>query len=426
MRQQCPNCFALVPLPDPAHGPAECPKCLTRFVPVDLSSDAPEPTERRLRNPLVAILGVGVLTAASVGVWVAVSRSGPRLAEPKPPEPQHERAVVMPPPGPPRFGPPTPGPDEEAAAQAVARVGATLTRGPGGAVEEVRLTRSSQADAALAGCIPFKHLRVIELAGTDVSDAGLKALGGFPELHTIDLAECKNITSGGLAHLAPVKTLRALKLTDTWVGDTGLAHLAKMPRLSDVYLGHTATTDAGLASLATCPELHRLQLAHTGVTDAGLKVLTDAPKLWYLELAGTRVTDAALAYIPECVLGLDLTGTGVTDGGMKMLGRFPKLISLYLSHTAVGDPGVRALPPLLALQRLYLNGTKVSDAVIPDLARHPLLSTLSLQNTGVTDECVPVLLAIKSLQSVDLDLTRVTPKGKRRLRDERGMILVGS
>ena len=92
MRQRCPNCPALVPLPETGHGPIECPECLTEFLPIGISSGEPEPTEPRRRNPLVAVLALAVLIAACAGVWVVVSRSGAQ--QPKPPEPRQEPAAA--------------------------------------------------------------------------------------------------------------------------------------------------------------------------------------------------------------------------------------------------------------------------------------------------------------------------------------------
>lgn len=64
------------------------------------------------------------------------------------------------------------------------------------------------------------------------------------------------MTDAGLAHLAEVKTLRVLDLTNTRVGDDGLEHLKALPRLERVGLSGTRVTEPALRELrAALPDV---------------------------------------------------------------------------------------------------------------------------------------------------------------------------
>lgn len=103
-----------------------------------------------------------------------------------------------------------------------------------------------------------------------------------------------------LAKLAPLSTnLRWLDLAGTRVTDAGLKQVAAMPNLARLHLERTAITDAGLAQLGAMPELQYLDLYGTAVTDAGLAPLQAMPKLRRLYLWQTKVTPAAAKAFAE-------------------------------------------------------------------------------------------------------------------------------
>ena len=65
------------------------------------------------------------------------------------------------------------------------------------------------------------HLRVLELNGTEVTDAGLEHLEGLIRLQTLSLFDTQ-ITDAGLEHLEASGRLPALPLGETKVTDEGV------------------------------------------------------------------------------------------------------------------------------------------------------------------------------------------------------------
>jgi hypothetical protein len=106
-------------------------------------------------------------------------------------------------------------------------------------------------DALLAELAPIARFIVdAELARTKVTNAGLKALGAFENLRSLDLTRTA-ITSDGAAALAALDKLEVLNLTETQVDDTGVAILRKVPTLKRVWLfGTKATTTELPAKIA--------------------------------------------------------------------------------------------------------------------------------------------------------------------------------
>jgi hypothetical protein len=101
-------------------------------------------------------------------------------------------------------------------------------------------------DAALAKLVAIAALIVdAELARTNVTDTGLKTLGRFENLRSLDLTRT-NVTSAGLASLTALKHLELLNLTDTAVDDAGVAQLSAVPSLKRIWLFGTKATASGL------------------------------------------------------------------------------------------------------------------------------------------------------------------------------------
>lgn len=97
----------------------------------------------------------------------------------------------------------------------------------------------------------------------------------FDEIEWVDLANTQ-VTDAGLAYLQGLTGLQALWLNNTHVTDAGLAHLQGLSRLQFLELAETEVTDTGLARLEGLTNLQVLALDNTHVTDAGLARLRKA------------------------------------------------------------------------------------------------------------------------------------------------------
>lgn len=145
----------------------------------------------------------------------------------------------------------------------------------------------------------------LELAGTQVSSAGLAQVSGLSNLYTLHLANTK-VDDQGLSHLVGLKNLGILSLDQTRVTDKGVESLGRMRQLERLYLDGTSLTDKGLAHLAGLTELKELSAVDTKITDAGLKHLVGLKNLEMLKVYNTSVTREGMEELhralPQCVV----------------------------------------------------------------------------------------------------------------------------
>lgn len=94
----------------------------------------------------------------------------------------------------------------------------------------------------------------LNLAGTNVTNEGLKHLAGMPiqKLHL----ERTQIGDEGLKHLKSFKDLHYLNLYDTKTTDVGLEHLKSLVNLKKLFVWKTEVTESGIKQLQeSIPEL---------------------------------------------------------------------------------------------------------------------------------------------------------------------------
>lgn len=85
-----------------------------------------------------------------------------------------------------------------------------------------------------------------------------------------------------------------LDLSGTQVTDADLGLLEALPRLQHLDLSGTRITDEGLKHVAVLKALSSLKLKKTAVTGAGLGKLRSLPQLGHLEVTGTRLQESDL------------------------------------------------------------------------------------------------------------------------------------
>jgi Leucine-rich repeat (LRR) protein len=187
----------------------------------------------------------------------------------------------------------------------------------------------------------------------------------FGTVNKIDLREGE-VDNALLAHLAALKELQGLDLSNADIDDEGLGHIEHLP-LRELWLQGTDITDASAARLSKMTSLTFLQLNTTQLSDAFLEHLAPLPELE----------------------NLGLRGTNVTSNGMKYLSRHPQLKRLDVYYTKVDDSGVAHLVDCPLLTYLGLSMTLITDAVFEHLDKLANLTDADLSgNQEVTTDAV--------------------------------------
>jgi len=140
---------------------------------------------------------------------------------------------------------------------------------------------------------PFDHVTTVLLNGTEATDATLGRVSWLVETEWISLAGTQ-VTDAGLRHLKPLPHLRELSLNSTSVTDAGLAQLTGLVRLERLWLDYTGVTDEGLRHVHSLTSLKELSLERTRVSDAGLVHLLGLVRLKMIYIDNTAVTETGV------------------------------------------------------------------------------------------------------------------------------------
>lgn len=110
------------------------------------------------------------------------------------------------------------------------------------------LTRPADSVAGLLSDIREQVL-MLELAGSDLTDAGCVPLSELRNLRKLNLTDTR-ITDAGLSNLARLTELDALNLNGTDITGAGLRPLASLKKLRNLYLFRTKVNAAEVSALA--------------------------------------------------------------------------------------------------------------------------------------------------------------------------------
>jgi F-box/leucine-rich repeat protein 14 len=225
--------------------------------------------------------------------------------------------------------------------------------------KELRRLFLNGCHLADAFSIPVAGLPALEeFSISSLEDSALSAMGKVGKLRTLKVADCSNITDGGLTALARgslrmvgLNLRRCEQLTD--VGVLDVCRLVALKRLkvdgcvqltdaaacaivkacplleSVAFSGCRRLTDATLAQLWRLRNLESVNLSRTSITDAGLKEVANLEGLQSLDLSDcVSVTDVGVSMLTR-LWGLEYLSVDscpqVTDASMRLVANLPRL-----------------------------------------------------------------------------------------------------
>jgi internalin A len=212
----------------------------------------------------------------------------------------------------------------------------------------------------------------------DLTDDDLKDLPPVEFPFALHLAVCRNLTDGGLEHIANLTNLVWLDVGSTLVGGDGLKHLAGLKNLTTLRLSCSRSTDVAAMNLARFKSLSKLELDGTKVTDDGLKDLAAIKSLSTLHLSGAPITDGGLRHLAKLtnLTELDLNNTEISDEGLKHLANLANLATLNVWDTDVTGANLKSLAGLKKLTTFGIENMKVTDDLVKALSEAGLLHAL--------------------------------------------------
>jgi hypothetical protein len=164
----------------------------------------------------------------------------------------------------------------------------------------------------------------------------------------VDLSHSR-VTDSDLAYLAAFRHCGLVNLADTQVSNAGLTHLSKMVGGQWLDLSRTRVTDVsvlfGSGSVNFVDHVSSLKLAGNRIARVEMPRRRWSP-LFVLDLSDTDADDGTLASLSDGLVNLfdlNLSGTKVSDDGLSSLLRMEGLSKLNLIDTQVTAAGVARL-----------------------------------------------------------------------------------
>ncbi|CAH9089657.1 unnamed protein product [Cuscuta epithymum] len=221
----------------------------------------------------------------------------------------------------------------------------------------------------------------VNLKGESMVDAEWMAyLGGFHYLQTLNLSNCRKISSSSIWPLTGISNLKELDLSNCLkITDAGIKHLLCIPMLEKLWIAETSITAEGVVLLSSLTNLSVLDLGGLPVTDAALGSLQALTKLQHIVLWGSSVTDKGASILKTFreLSFVDLSWTKVTR-----LPFLPSLASLNMSNCVVDSLFQEGNK--VTLERLILSGATISDASeVFQNVEASILSLLDLSNSFI-------------------------------------------
>lgn len=175
-------------------------------------------------------------------------------------------------------------------------------------LENLTISTSFLASEGAEVLLEFPNLRDVYVRNGRGGKFGVREasiLGKLPRLESLNLRELI-FSNESLAGLTDTPSLRELDLANTQLNDAGAVHLGRIATLRVLNLASTQLSDAGLAHIGRLTDLESFNVNRTKVTENGLKHLEGMTKLTFFLPTHSISYDAAEAfqqYVPNCRIG---------------------------------------------------------------------------------------------------------------------------
>ncbi|MBX9666737.1 MAG: serine/threonine protein kinase [Candidatus Obscuribacterales bacterium] len=158
-------------------------------------------------------------------------------------------------------------------------------------LEVLCLDAIGATDVGIAQLKDLKNLRILSLAGNDVTDRIFETIGTFPKLEILYLDHLQNVNGSGLAHLKRLPRLQKLNLeADPNLRSEYLELLGELKSLKELYLCKTRCNGNVLAKLTTLPNLSELDVRLTDIQDKDVPLFSKITSLERLYLDNRKIS----------------------------------------------------------------------------------------------------------------------------------------
>jgi hypothetical protein len=264
----------------------------------------------------------------------------------------------------------------------------------------------------LIGVMKERRIPALDANGL-MTDEALARIAGLDFITSLNLGGSRELTDGGLLHLARMPQLERLDLSEYPGGkltDRGLEVLSRLPNLRKFEMTWQAgITDRGVANLRFCDRLEEVNLMGSPTGDGAIKALQGKTKLRRFS-TGRLVTDAGIPLLHNFPLLKMSDGEGArllidgpfTNDGLAALAGLAGVFELdlfwHVNHiTADGFAHLVLLPNLIALG---CDGELSDDVAMRHIAALPRLKRLRIQESVATEDGFVALARSETIEGI--------------------------
>jgi hypothetical protein len=268
--------------------------------------------------------------------------------------------------------------------------------------------------------VKLTSLRIVDIDSDVLGNDDIAPLKQLPELTELRLA-VDSMTDGALLHVGQIRKLERLTINarppGTWaplrrVTDRGLKHLANLKALRELSLSNVAIRDDGFSALhslrelslfdceissqacqglAGCSQLEKLDIDCRGAPSEHLAAcLATLPRLRVVDIDG-EISDAALQAL-SASRSIEQFGLydcpRLTERALAAIAALP-LTEINLTSAEVDGRLFMHLSRVDSLRRVSVDVGPISDEQLAEIAKMKRLSTISFMNAIASDQ--PVL-----------------------------------
>jgi len=206
-------------------------------------------------------------------------------------------------------------------------------------VEKIQLLGSDVTDAGVAALGALPNLKILEVHSTvALTDTAVSGLASCHKLEQVHLDQARLSRDAGRV-LAGLPALYALKLSQGELSAEVVGDLGKSPTLKRVEFEAVKFPPGALANLRSLTKLAHLTATNATLNAADWEALRQLTSLSGIVLSGTNLRDEHLAGWEKLteLAYLDVTGTAVTSAGLSQLRKNPKLKSFNGDGLAISE-----------------------------------------------------------------------------------------
>jgi serine/threonine protein kinase len=235
------------------------------------------------------------------------------------------------------------------------------------------LTETKITDRGAKRLAEIDSLRGIGLGRARLTDAAIFAFSD----KIINFAVPDSlITDKCMSHIAKMKDLAVLNISGTEVTDAGIAQLKDVP-LRELYATNCKLSDASLFSLAASKaNLQVLVVPGSNISEAGIRAIRRMPLTEFDAGMCKNFDDNCIKLVADSfpqLTSLSIEETSITPEAIKVIGTLKNLHFVRLSHLKFTDEEFEPLLDLKELDSVDFSATQITDKFFLKLLKLPKL-----------------------------------------------------